>query len=212
MSESDHNGRDPCSGPDDSPIGEDARRVLEFWFGAPGSALDNVDRPEWFRKDPAFDAEIRDAFGGLIEQGLRGELEAWAVSPRGALAEIIVLDQFTRNALRDTPRAFAGDPRALAAAGAMVGTRQDELLPALQRAFVYLPFQHAEGLEKQQESLRLYTKLAAEAPQTATSLDYAQRHLAVIERFGRFPHRNEILGRHSTAEELEFLAQPGSRF
>ncbi|MGH8798572.1 MAG: DUF924 family protein, partial [Caldimonas sp.] len=106
----------------------------------------------------------------------------------------------------------AGDARALAAARAMVGTRRDEALPPLQRAFVYLPFEHAEGIEMQEESLRLYTRLAAVAPETAGSLDYAQRHHAVIQRFGRFPHRNASLGRHSTAEEIEFLKQPGSRF
>ncbi len=212
MSESDDASRDPRSEAESAAIAEDARRVLDFWFGAPGSPLEGADRPEWFRKDPGFDEDIRAAFGALIEQGLRGELEAWAASPEGALAEIIVLDQFTRNAFRDTPRAFAGDPRALAAAGAMVGMRQDERLPPLQRAFAYLPFEHAERLETQHESLRLFTKLMAEAPQTESSLDYARRHLAVIERFGRFPHRNEILGRHSTAEELAFLGQPGSRF
>ncbi|MEO7009847.1 MAG: DUF924 family protein, partial [Caldimonas sp.] len=129
-----------------------------------------------------------------------------------ALAQIVVLDQFTRNCFRDTPRAFAGDARALAAARAMVGTRQDEAVPDLQRAFVYLPFEHAEGIEMQEESLRLYTRLAAVAPETTGSLDWAQRHHAVIQRFGRFPHRNAILGRHSTAEEIEYLKQPGSGF
>ena len=193
-------------------IPDAARRVLDFWFGAPGSALHGTNRPEWFRKDAAFDEEIRSRFGATIEQALRGELEGWAGATESGLAQIVVLDQFTRNCFRDTPRAFAGDARALAAARAMVGTRQDEAVPALQRAFVYLPFEHAEGIEMQEESLRLYSRLAAVAPETASSLDYAQRHHAVIQRFGRFPHRNAILGRRSTAEEIEFLKQPGSHF
>ena len=188
----------------------DARRVLEFWFGVPGSA--GTDRPEWFRKDPTFDDSIRAGFGSLIEQALRGELESWAAAPESALAQVLLLDQFTRNAFRDTPRAFAGDARALAAARAMVGMRLDEALVPRQRAFVYLPFEHAEGIEMQEEAVRLCARLAAEAPETASSLDYAQRHRAIIQRFGRFPHRNAILGRRSTVEELEFLKQPGSGF
>ena len=193
-------------------IPDDARSVLDFWFGAPGTALHGTNRPEWFRKDPAFDEAIHTRFGATIEQALRGELEGWAGVTESALAQIVVLDQFTRNCFRDTPRAFAGDARALAAARAMVGTRQDEAVPALQRAFVYLPFEHAEGIAMQDEALRLYGRLAAIAPETAGSLDWAQRHHAVIQRFGRFPHRNAILGRHSTAEEIEYLKQPGSGF
>jgi len=190
----------------------DAARVFEFWFGAPGTPEHGTDRPEWFRKDPAFDAQIRETFGSLIERALRGELESWQAAPRSALAQIIVLDQFTRNVFRDTPRAFAGDARALAAARALVGTRQDEALGPHERAFAYLPFEHAEGIEMQQEGVRLFSRLAEQAPETASSLDYAQRHLAIIQRFGRFPHRNAILGRRSTAEELAFLQQPGSSF
>lgn len=196
--------------PHDLPT--EARRVLDFWFGPPGSPAHGTNRPEWFRKDAVFDASIHEAFGGLIEQGLRGELAAWSVAPHSALAEIIVLDQFTRNVFRGTPRAFAGDSRALAAARALVGAQQDEALAPVERSFVYLPFEHAEGMAMQEESVRLYTRLAAIAPQTEEALDYARRHLVIIERFGRFPHRNQILGRHSTAEELEFLQQPGSGF
>jgi uncharacterized protein (DUF924 family) len=190
----------------------DARRVLEFWFGVPGSAVHGSDRPEWFRKDAAFDAAIREGFGAAIEQALRGELETWAATPESALAQVLLLDQFTRNAFRDTPRAFAGDARALAAARAMVGTRQDETLAPLRRVFVYMPFEHAEGIAMQDEAVRLCARLAAEAPETASFLDYAQRHRAIVQRFGRFPHRNAILGRRSTAEELDFLKQPGSGF
>lgn len=193
-------------------IPAEAGRVLDFWFGTPGSALHGTDRSEWFRKDTDFDAEIRNRFGPLIEQALRGELESWAGSAESALAQIILLDQFTRNAFRDTPRAFAGDARALALARAMVGNRQDELLDAKQRSFAYLPFEHAEGIAMQEESLRLYSRLADAAPETANSLDYARKHHAIVQRFGRFPHRNIVLGRRSTVEELEFLKQPGSRF
>ena len=195
-----------------SPIPVDASRVLEFWFGAPGSAIRGTDRAEWFRKDATFDAQIRGLFGSLIEQALRGELEAWAASPESALAQIILLDQFTRNTFRDTPRAFAGDARALAAAGALVGNRQDEALDAKQRSFAYLPFEHAEGIAMQEESLRLFSRLAEAAPEARSALDYARRHHAIIQRFGRFPHRNAALGRLSTVEELEFLKQPGSGF
>jgi uncharacterized protein (DUF924 family) len=190
----------------------DAEALLDFWFGAPTSSGYGSNRSEWFRKDPTFDASIRDRFGPLIERALRGELEDCAGTSRGALAQVIVLDQFTRNVFRDTPRAFAGDARALQAARAMVGSRQDEALPPFERTFAYLPFEHAEGLAMQQESVRLYARLAALDPGQASGLDYAQRHRVIIERFGRFPHRNAVLGRQSTPEEIEFLKTPGSGF
>lgn len=190
----------------------EADDVLDFWFGAPGSAGFGSARKAWFAKDAAFDAAIRDRFGALIERALRGELDAWAEAPRSALAQILLLDQFTRNAYRGSARSFAGDARALAAASRMVGARQDETLPPVMRGFVYLPFEHAEGLAMQDEAIRLFKRLVSEAPEHADMLDYAHRHRTVIERFGRFPHRNEILGRQSTAEELAFLQQPGSGF
>jgi uncharacterized protein (DUF924 family) len=197
---------------DTAGLPSEARDVLDFWFGDPTSSTHGSNRVEWFRKDPAFDASIRARFGALIERGLRGELEAWAATPLGALAQVIVLDQFTRNVFRGTPRAFAGDARALNAARAMVGSRQDDELPPFQRAFVYLPFEHAEGIDMQHEAVRLYTRLVALDPAQAGGLDYAERHRDIIERFGRFPHRNDILGRQSTAEEIEFLKKPGSGF
>ena len=190
----------------------DASDVLDFWFGAPGEAGHGAARELWFRKSEATDTEIAKRFAPLIEQALRGELAAWSAEPHGALAQIVLLDQFTRNTFRDTPRAFAGDSRALAAASAMVGTRQDEALLPVQRSFVYLPFEHSESLTMQEESLRLFTRLVAAAPELASTLDYAQRHHAIVARFGRFPHRNAQLGRQSTVEELAFLEQPGSRF
>ena len=190
----------------------EAQAVLDFWFAAEGDPEHGKVRDLWFRKSDETDRQINERFGPLIEQALRGELETWAAEAPTALAQIILLDQFTRNSFRDTPRAFAGDKRALAAAMAMVGSRQDEALLPVQRVFVYLPFEHAEGLLMQEEALRLFTRLVAGAPELQNMLDYAQRHHDVVQRFGRFPHRNAILGRQSTAEEIEFLKQPGSRF
>lgn len=183
--------------------------VLEFWFGPPPGAP--AARAEWFRKDDAFDALIRTRFGPLIESALAGELDNWAALSAGSLARILVLDQFTRNVHRDTPRAFAGDPLALAGARALVANGWHLGLPVLQRWFCYLPFEHSEALADQNESLRLFG-LLREDPLTASAYDYAVRHREVIVRFGRFPHRNEILGRASSAEEIAFLQQPGSRF
>jgi uncharacterized protein (DUF924 family) len=184
--------------------------ILDFWFGT--GAVAAAPRAEWFRKDAAFDALIAARFGALVEQALAGGLADWAQAPPGALARVLLLDQFTRNVLRDTPRAFAGDALALAAARSMVARGDDQALTPLRRVFVYLPFEHAEDRAAQAESLRLFAALRATDPALADFEDYAQRHAVVIERFGRFPHRNAVLGRESTAEELAFLQQPGSRF
>lgn len=190
-----------------------ARAVLDFWFGEPGTPQHGKNRPEWFRKDAAFDARIAQRFGRLIESALRGELTAWAGDgAHAALAQILLLDQFTRNVFRNTPRAFAGDARALAAARVMIGSGQDAGLPPLQRAFTYLPFEHAEDPASQDESVRLFSALAQQAPELSGMLDYAHRHRAVIVRFGRFPHRNAVLGRASSAEEIAYLEEPGSGF
>ena len=194
------------------PPADDASAVLDFWFGAPGSDEHGKRRRIWFAKDPAFDRSIADRFGPLIERALRGELDAWQAEPQGALARILLLDQFTRNAFRDGRRAFAGDAQALAGATALVGTRGDETLPPLMRVFVYMPFEHAEGMAMQDEAVRLFTRLAASDPGFDDHLRDACRHRAVIERFGRFPQRNDALGRASTGEEIDFLARRGSRF
>ena len=188
------------------------QQVLDFWFGAPDSAEFGTQRKAWFVKDAEFDRRIVERFGPTIERALRGELDAWAQTPSGALARILLLDQFTRNAFRGDRRAFAGDAQALAAAIALVGSRQDESLPSVLRAFAYLPFEHAEGLAMQDEAIRLFTRLVTTAPELASMLDYAHRHRAVIERFGRFPHRNAALGHQSTAEELAYIATPGTGF
>ena len=186
--------------------------VIDFWFGASGSPEHGTQRKAWFAKDAAFDRTIVERFGATIERALRGELDAWTATPEGGLARIVVLDQFTRNAFRGDRRAFAGDAQALAAASAMVGSRQDESLAPVMRAFAYLPFEHAEGLAMQDEAVRLFTRLVASAPNLQSMLDYAHKHREVIERFGRFPHRNAILGRRSTAEEEAYLKTPGTGF
>ena len=181
--------------------------VLAFWFGEPPT---EQPRAEWFRKDPAFDERVRQRFGAVLQQALDGGLRQWDVQPEGALARILVLDQFTRNAWRDTPRAFAGDALALAAAQALVAGGGDEKLPPLQRWFAYLPFEHAEDLAAQRLSLRLFAELARVHPALADAQHWAVKHAAVIERFGRYPHRNAIVGRAATPEEEAFLREPGS--
>jgi uncharacterized protein (DUF924 family) len=186
--------------------------VLDFWFGPAHSAASFEANPAWFRKDPAFDAQIAQRFGPTIGQALAGGLTDWELHPAAALARILVLDQFTRNAFRDTPRAFAGDALALAAAQRLVHAGEDRLLPPLRRVFAYLPFEHAEDRATQAEALRLFKALGDEVPALAGYLEWAQKHADVVERFGRFPHRNDVLGRPSPAEEEAFLRQPGSRF
>ncbi len=194
----------------DAKVDTQAHEVLQFWFG---DGPPYADRPEWFRKSDEFDREIERRFGPLMETALQDGLQGWAGEPQAALARVILLDQFTRNVYRNTPKAFAGDPLALAAARAMVDARQDQALAPVQRVFVYLPFEHAEDLAAQDTSVRLFGALAEEAPEAGTGwLDYAKRHHVIVTRFGRFPHRNAILGRASTAEETAFLSQPGSSF
>ncbi len=194
------------------PIDPRATEVLDFWFGHPDEAHHLQTRPEWFRKDDAFDASIRERFGPLIDAGLRGELAGWAAQPRSAPAEVIVLDQFTRNTRRDTAGMFAGDARALAAARALVASGADRTLPGVMRQFVYLPFEHSEDLADQRESMRLFTQLGQDEPALADLVEWARKHEVIVKRFGRFPHRNAALGRESTPEETEFLKQPGSGF
>ena len=190
--------------------------VLDFWFGAPPLA----PRAEWFRKTDAFDAMVRARFAAVVDEALAGALPAgWHATLQGRLAQIVVLDQFTRNLFRGSARAFAGDAQALALARSMVGSGEHAALHPLQRWFVYLPFEHAEDLSLQHESVRLFSALAADAPagselaaSLGDALDYAHRHRDVIVRFGRYPHRNAALARPSSAEERAWLLQPGSGF
>ena len=196
-----------------------AQEVLDFWFLPEGSEGYGTLRDVWFKKDAAFDAVIVERFGALIGQAVAGGLREWdAQGPRGSVARILVLDQFTRNAWRGQPASFAGDALALAAARALVDSGAERSLPPLMRWFVYMPFEHAEDAAMQARSVELFAALAAQhAGQPlheglAGALDYAHRHRGVIARFGRFPHRNAILGRASSAEEIDFLKQPGSSF
>ncbi|MYM85767.1 DUF924 family protein [Rugamonas sp. FT82W] len=193
-----------------------AKAVFDFWFQPSEGQAADAPRREWFQKDDDFDREIAGRFGVLIEQALEGGLRHWdEEGPRSALARILVLDQFCRNVHRGTPLAFAGDPQALQAALAMVDARQDETLTPLQRGFVYLPFEHAEDMAMQERAVALFERMhdaEPTAPGLAGMLDFARRHREVIKRFGRFPHRNAILGRASTPEEQAYLRQPGSGF
>jgi uncharacterized protein (DUF924 family) len=184
-----------------------SREILEFWFGPPPHAA----RAEWFRKDPAFDAAIGARFGDALEAALAGTMHAPEDEVHDSLAHVVLLDQFTRNAFRDTPRAFAGDRRALETAIAVVDASRDATLDHFERWFLYMPFQHAEDPSMQQRSIALFTRLAEETADPAL-LGWAEKHAAIIRRFGRYPHRNAILGRESTPEEIAFLGEPGSRF
>jgi uncharacterized protein (DUF924 family) len=185
--------------------------IVDFWFGAPGTPEHGTSRDVWFRKDAAVDAAIGARFGEAVGIALAGGFGAWCASARGALARVLLLDQFTRNMFRDTPRAFAGDARALATAQDAIARGLDRELDRYGRWFLYLPFEHAEDAEAQRRSLDLFRALSEETGDPS-ALEWAQKHADVIFRFGRYPHRNAILGRASTPEEEAFLAQPGSRF
>lgn len=174
--------------------------VLRFWF-------EETTPKMWWAADPLFDAQIRDRFLPLLEQAARGELFEWRSQPKGRLAEIIVLDQFSRNVYRNTPFAFAQDPMALALAQEAVAAGVPKVLTPEQCAFLLLPYMHSESRKIHAVAERLYREFAP-----AGNLDYELRHKAIIDRFGRYPHRNQIVGRVSTPEEIEFLKQPGSSF
>ena len=185
--------------------------ILDFWFGAPGTPVYGTARDEWFRKDAAFDATVADRFGARVGRALNGTLEAVSATPRGTLAQVLLLDQFTRNIYRDTPAAFAGDAFALAIADAAVAAGRDRDLIAVERWFLYMPFEHAESPTAQSRSVELFTRLRDETG-LSDPLRWAEMHARVIRRFGRYPHRNAILGRVSTPAEIAFLSEPGSRF
>jgi len=185
--------------------------ILNFWFGRPGTSEYGKSRQVWFTKNAEFDREIRSQFMSDYEEAAAGKLNHWQASPLSCLAAIVLLDQFSRNMFRGTPQAFATDPQALAAAQHAVANGFDRDLLSVQRWFLYLPFEHAEDLELQRQSVALFEQLGDD-PANADVISYAIRHLQVIERFGRFPHRNQILGRETTPEEAEFLQQPASSF
>ena len=189
----------------------DFNEVLDFWFGSRGSPEFGRPREVWFKKSETFDDAIRTRFLDLHREAAGGRLLHWRAEAESLLALIVVLDQFSRNMFRGTERAFATDAQALEAAQLALAQGFDRSLLPVQRWFVYLPFEHAEDLAHQRRSLELFGELHND-PDSAGAIDYARRHYEIIERFGRFPHRNAILGRASTPEEIEFLQQPGSGF
>ncbi|RPH67114.1 MAG: DUF924 domain-containing protein [Burkholderiales bacterium] len=174
--------------------------VLKFWF-------DELTPTQWWGKDEELDALIADRYAGLLASASQCELFGWRTSPRGRLAEIIVLDQFSRHIHRGRPLAFARDPLALALAQEAVARGDDDALTPVARVFLYLPYMHSESPRIQQVSVALYTKNGL-----PDNLEFALKHQAIVGRFGRYPHRNEILGRQSTPEETAFLSEPGSGF
>ena len=185
--------------------------VLDFWFGRSHSPEFGKVQNKWFKKDADFDAEIVTNFLPQYELAVSGQLDSWQDSPENCLALIILVDQFPRNMFRGTPQTFATDNKALAAAQHAVNNNFDRALLQVQKWFIYLPFEHSENLEHQQKSVELFRQLSGE-PDSDSVIDFAMRHFKIIERFGRFPHRNQILGRETTPEEAEFLKQPGSGF
>lgn len=176
---------------------EDAREVLDFWYGA-------LTPEQWWKRDATVDAEIVLRFASLYERLADEVSKEWLASPGGRLAAIIVLDQFPRNIFRDEPRAFATDDRALEIAEQTIAAGEDTSLSQSERAILYMPYQHSEDGAVQARSVELFEALG-----DANQLEFAIKHKQIIDRFGRFPHRNKMLGRDSTAEEVEFLNQPG---
>lgn len=174
--------------------------VLGFWF-------EEIEPAQWWRKDPALDRLIASRFGDLHAQAARCELYPWREHAAGALAEVIVLDQFSRNIYRDLPASFAQDALALGLAQSAVARGQDRQLNQSQRAFLYMPYMHSESLAIHEIAVELYTALGQDS-----SLEFERKHQAIIQRFGRYPHRNAILGRDSTSAEQRFLSEPGSAF
>lgn len=175
-------------------------QIIRFWF-------EETTPDKWWQKDDYFDAEIKRRFINLHNQAKVGELFTWRDSAEGSLAEIIILDQFSRNIYRDTPEAFGCDSLALVLAQTAIAKRFDEKLPEVQRSFIYLPFMHSESQLIHEQAVKLYTALGNE-----NNLDFELQHKRIIDRFGRYPHRNEILGRKSTPEEVQFLTEPNSSF
>ncbi|MBJ7557014.1 DUF924 family protein [Marinomonas spartinae] len=176
------------------------QEVLDFWFN-------EIDSELWFQKDTDFDNKIITRFGKLHQQAVQGELSAWRHSPKGALAEIILLDQFSRNIYHDQPEAFAADSMALALAQVAIQNGFDQALSLSERSFLYMPFMHSESAVIHEEAVKLFRSLGI-----VNNLDFELKHKKIVDRFGRYPHRNAILGRKSSPEELAFLEEPNSSF
>lgn len=174
--------------------------VIKFWF-------EEIETKKWFVKDPSFDEEIKSRFLQTYKQAIAGELFSWRETPMGRLAEIIVLDQFSRNMFRDDPQAFAFDTLALVLAQEAISVGDDQKLAPKFRSFLYMPFMHSESKIIHQQAVKLFSQAGLEG-----NLDFEIKHKAIIDRFGRYPHRNKMLGRDSTDEEIDFLKEPGSSF
>jgi uncharacterized protein (DUF924 family) len=193
--------------------------LLDWWFGSSESANETAaDKGKlWFGKRDSQDLEAQTRFGDWVEQALAGGLTDWAQRPEGWLALVLLLDQLPRMIYRDTPQSFSGDLRAQALVAQGIAADFDRQLQPIQRVFIYLVFEHSENLTVQNDGVSRHIELVAQQPEIDRALfsdylDYAERHQKVIARFGRFPHRNAVLGRESTDEELAFLTGPGSRF
>lgn len=200
------------------PADPTARAVLDFWLGDCADPGEVKQRGKlWFKSTPDEDEQIRSRFGDLHERARTGELDRWADEPRGALALVVLLDQFTRNLYRGSRSAFANDSRSLAIVRSAIDRGFDRELQTVERAFLYMPFQHSERLEDQERSVRLYQDLVDDSPPPLKSfagntLEFAILHRDIIARFGRFPHRNELLGRAATEAERRYLEEGGHRF
>lgn len=194
-------------------------RILTFWFG---SAVDDAETMKtqsslWWGGGPELDAEIESRFGALVQEAVAGGLKDWCETPRGTLARTILLDQFTRNIHRGKPEAFSGDPEARRGVLAALDAGTDKHLRAIERVFLYMPLEHAEDLAMQERSVAVFTALVAEQPEALAAgmkqyVPFAEQHRDIIARFGRFPHRNPILGREPTAAETAYLAEGGATF
>ncbi|MEM6599092.1 MAG: DUF924 family protein [Cyanobacteria bacterium P01_C01_bin.69] len=193
-----------------------ANDIIAFWFGQPADPDYGRYRKAWFIKDADFDADIRQHFLSDVEKAANGDYNDWQAGDSSAVALLLLLDQFPRNLYRGDPRSFATDSKALSVARGLVDSGRHLEMILAHRFFVYVPFEHSEEMANQDRCVALMRSLNQEFPNLekglAGGLDYAIRHRDIIERFGRFPHRNEILGRESTPEEQVFLQQPGSRF
>jgi uncharacterized protein (DUF924 family) len=200
---------------DTKPLGR-ISNILNFWFGnKQENSKEYLKQREklWFGKDPTIDKEIKEKFElEDYKLSVEGITKPWKETPSGCLAQILVFDQFPRNIFRGNQLMYATDDRALELAKHAITQGYDKKLSSIEKIFIYMPFEHSENVKEQKEGLRLFKELEKEAPFLAENTKYAQRHLDVIEKFGRFPHRNEILGRPSTPEEKAFLNTPGSSF
>ena len=176
------------------------QQVLDFWFN-------QLEAKDWFVANQEVDNAIREQFGDLLKQASQAELFTWRVTPEGRLAEIIVLDQFSRNIYRNTPQAFSQDPLALGLAQEAIRLEADKSLTTIERSFLYMPFMHSESAAIHEQAVVLFSQ-----PGMENNYDFELKHKLIIDRFGRYPHRNAILSRESTTEEIDFLSQPGSSF